>query len=119
MSAPHFACSDARNAEYSSGVEGAAVPLTFANCSSTALAVAALLIGAPSVMAQDALPTPKVKTTKSKAAAKPKEAAAGDDEQKTAEPKSAVKRDPAQAQRTVSRRLRPSAMLPGDAPLGR
>ena len=36
MIAPHLACSCARKAEYSSGVEGAAVPLTFANCSTTA-----------------------------------------------------------------------------------
>ena len=46
MSAPHFACSDARNAEYSSGVEGAAVPLTFANCSSTAVECRAAIAAA-------------------------------------------------------------------------
>ena len=46
MIAPHFACSETRNAEYSSGVEGAAVPLTLANCSTTVAEFSAAIAAA-------------------------------------------------------------------------
>jgi hypothetical protein len=66
----------------------------------TAMCAAALLLGAPAALAQDAPPAVKIKPAKSKAAAKAKEAGADvpGDEKTAAAP---VKRDPAQAQRTL------------------
>ncbi len=63
------------------------------------LVVGMALLGAPASFAQDAALPPKVKASKPKALAKPKEAAPDEDGEQKAQA-TPVKRDPAQAQRT-------------------